>query len=158
MKTNNIRVFASQFREKELNIVFTEESLWLSSTDICSIFSISEEQLKYELMKIFSDGVFSRKDNRQRFLIGEKKKMIECYRIEVIISLGYRMKLTTETKYIIHTNRTIKTKLLSKTNMYSWNTRQNQCIEEKEKSLALFDKAIHLVRALIHNNSTKIYS
>jgi prophage antirepressor-like protein len=64
-----LNTFSSKFNDTVLHIIFTQESLWLSKKDICILLSIKESRLNYELMKMFSSGVFSRKNNRKRFLL-----------------------------------------------------------------------------------------
>ena len=157
---NDIEVFSSQYREKELSVVFTKKSLWLSKEDICSLFDITDERLDYELMKIFSDWIFSKKENRERLQIGGKRKITEFFRLGVIISLGYRIKATSGTKYIIHTNRVIKTRL-------SKNAEKIESIIEKnvdnetennslqEKNMDILNKALELVHSLRRQEISK---
>ena len=157
---NDIEVFSSKFREEDLNVIFTRKSLWLSKKDICSLFEISEERLDYELMKIFSDGIFSKKENRERFQVWGKKNVTEFFRLGVIISLGYRIKASEWTKYIIHTNRVIKTRLSKNADrvesIIKENTK-NAALENnyQEKSMDILNKALELVHSLRRQEISK---
>ncbi len=145
--TNKIEVFKSEFRGENLNVIFTKKSLWLSKKDICTLFEISGERLDYELMKIFSDGIFSRKENRERFLMWDKKKKaVEFFRLWVIISLGYRIKANKGTQYIIQTNRIIKTRLSKSVEVKRNEIKET--VQEEVNGLDLVNKAIELVHSL----------
>ena len=145
--TNTIEVFKSEFAGENLNVVFTKKSLWLSKKDICTLFEISEERLDYELMKIFTGGIFARKENRERFIMGDtKKKAVEFFRLGVIISLGYRIKANKGTQYIIQTNRIIKTRLSKSVEV---NRKQvKETVQEEVSGLDVLNKAIELVHSL----------
>ena len=145
--TNKIEVFRSEFRGESLKVVYTKKSLWLSKKDIYSLFEISEERLDYELMKIFSGGIFRRKENRERFLMwNKKKKAVEFFRLGVIISLGYRIKAKKGTQYIIQTNRIIKTRLSKTVEVKRKEIKQT--VQEEVSGLDLLNKAIELVHSL----------
>ncbi len=145
--TNKIEVFKSKFREENLNVVFTKKSLWLSKDDVCILFEISSERLDYELMKIFSGWIFSRKENRERFLMWEKKKkVVEFFRLGVIISLWYRIKANKGTQYIIQTNRIIKTRLSKSIEIKRKEIKQT--VQEEVSGIDLLNKAIELVHSL----------
>lgn len=150
---NDIEVFTSTYNESNLNVIFTQKSLWLSKKDICSLFEITEDRLDYELMKIFSDGIFSRKENRERFQVGDSKKITEFFRLGVIISLWYRIKAANWTKYIINTNRLIKTRLSKSIELIekeSVRSREESVNREKnnDKKLHLLNRALKLVHSL----------
>ncbi len=142
---NNIEVFSSKYNKTDLNIVFTQKSLWLSKQDICALFSIEEKRLNYEFMKIFSDGIFSKKENRARFML-EWKKVVEFYRLGVIISLGYRIKATEGTKYIIHTNRIIKNRLSKVSQKKVMESTKKET--HLEKSIDMVSKALAFVHSM----------
>ncbi len=157
---NDIEVFSSKYLDQDLNVIFTKKSLWLSKIDICSLFEITEERLDYELMKIFSDWIFSKKENRERFQIGGKKKITEFFRLGVIISLGYRIKATSGTKYIIHTNRVIKTRLSK--NAQKIENIMEENIEtstidnsHQDRSMDILNKALELIHSLRRQEISK---
>ncbi|MCD5380639.1 hypothetical protein LR004_01820 [Candidatus Gracilibacteria bacterium] len=157
---NDIEVFSSRYNETNLNVIFTKKSLWLPKKDICSLFEITEDRLDYELMKIFSDGIFSKKENRERFQIGGKRKITEFFRLGVIISLGYRIKATSGTKYIIHTNRVIKTRLSKNAQKIESIIEENVDNETEnnslqEKNMDILNKALELVHSLRRQEISK---
>ena len=138
--TDAIEFFSSDFEANTVEMIFHKKSLWLAKKDICLLFSINEKTLDEELWKIFVDGIFSKMENRERFLMWKnKKKLVEYFRLGVIISLGYRIKAMKWTQHIIQTNRILKSKMMKQENKKS---------EEKNTNKNIILKAITFIHTM----------
>lgn len=92
----------------KINLNFNNNKIWLTKKEIANIFWIQKSEVKAILLQIKSASVNSFESNTKRIINVLSKKEKTYYSIDLIISLGYRLKSFTATKLLIKINRTLK--------------------------------------------------
>ncbi len=84
--------------ELELNVSVENETVWLSQSQLCELFGRDKSVVSRHIRNIFSDGELEKsstvaKNATVQFEGGrEILREIEYYNLDVIISVGYRVK------------------------------------------------------------------
>jgi prophage maintenance system killer protein len=69
-----------------------KETVWLTQEQMAKLFGSSQRMMSYHTNGVFSDGELGRENNIQKMYIDRSKKPIMLHSLDVIISVGYRIK------------------------------------------------------------------
>jgi hypothetical protein len=76
----------------EVRVDRENETVWLTQDQMAKLFSSSQRMMSYHINGVFSDGELDRKSNIQKMYIDRSKKPVSLHSLDVIISVGYRVK------------------------------------------------------------------
>lgn len=116
----------------EVRIDAEKETVWLSQQQIVHLFQRDQSVISRHIRNVFKEGELEEKSNMQKMHIPNSDKPITLYNLEVIISVGYRVKSKQGTQFRIWANKILKDYLLKG---YSINGRMNR-IEDTVHSLS----------------------
>lgn len=77
---------------KQVAVRLEGESVWLSQEQMASLFERERSVISKHLRNVFADGELDEKSNVQNLHIAGSDKPIRFYNLDVIISIGYRVK------------------------------------------------------------------
>jgi death-on-curing family protein len=133
----------------QVEVPLEEETVWLSQKQMSELFIKDVRTINEHIQNIFIENELSADSTIRKFRIvqqeGKRKvsRDIEHYNLDVIISVGYRVKSQQGTQFRIWANKVVKEYLLKG---YALNQnklkKQTQQIRELEKTLALFQKTL----------------
>lgn len=115
----------------EVRIDAEKETVWLSQEQIVRLFQRDQSVISRHIRNVFKEGELEEKSNMQKMHIPNSDKPLTLYNLDVIISVGYRVKSKQGTQFRIWANRILKEYLLKG---YSVNNRINR-IEDKVDAL-----------------------
>ena len=107
----------------EVRIDTEKETVWLSQEQIVRLFQRDQSVISRHIRNVFNEGELEKKSNMQKMHIPNSDKPITLYNLDVIISVGYRVKSKQGTQFRIWANRILKDYLLKG---YSVNQRMNK--------------------------------
>jgi hypothetical protein len=84
--------------ELQLDVRIDSETVWLTQAQMASLFGSSQRMMSHHIGKVFSDGELERRNNIQKMYIDRSKKPIALHSLDVIISVGYRVKSPTSSR------------------------------------------------------------
>ena len=87
---NEIIIFENQGVSLEVNM--NEETVWLSSDQMAELFERDNSVISRHIKNIFKEGELDEKSNLQKMQIANSDKPVSFYNLDVIISVGYRVK------------------------------------------------------------------
>ena len=87
---NEIIIFENQGVKLEVNM--KEETVWLSSEQMSELFDRDNSVISRHIKNIFKEGELDEKSNLQKMQIANSDKPVSFYNLDVIISVGYRVK------------------------------------------------------------------
>lgn len=116
----------------EVRIDAEKETVWLSQEQIARLFQRDQSVISRHIRNVFKEGELEEKSNMQKMHIPNSDKPLTLYNLDVIISVGYRVKSKQGTQFRIWANRILKEYLLKG---YSVNNRINR-IEDKVEALS----------------------
>ncbi|KTC99311.1 RhuM family protein [Legionella feeleii] len=146
---SEILLYQAEDGSFQIEVPIEEESVWLSQKQMSELFQKDIRTINEHIQNIYSENELVEISTIRKFRIvqqeGKRKvsREIEHYNLDVIISVGYRVKSLQGTQFRIWANKILKEYLLKG---YALNQiklkKQNQQIKELEKTLILFQKAL----------------
>ena len=110
-----------------IEVRLEDDTVWLTTNQMAALFDREESNIRRHVINVFKEGELER-DNNVHFLhVNGVKKPVPFYTLDVIISVGYRVKSQRGTKFRQWANKVIKDYLL---HGYAFNQRLLQ-IEER---------------------------
>lgn len=76
----------------KINVNMQNETVWLSKAQMAELFQRDRSVISKHIKKVFEEGELSRESNVQILHVANSDKPVEFYNLDVIISVGYRVK------------------------------------------------------------------
>ena len=89
---NEIVVFKNGELELEVNVSKDRENVWLSKQQMAELFQRDRTVISKHLKNIFEEGELAEINNVQNLHVVNVKQLVPFYSLDVIISVGYRVK------------------------------------------------------------------
>ena len=89
---NEIVVFKNGELELEVNVSEDRENVWLSKQQMAELFQRDRTVISKHLKNIFEEGELAEINNVQNLHVVNVKQLVPFYSLDVIISVGYRVK------------------------------------------------------------------
>ena len=130
---NEIILFENQDVKLEVNM--KGETVWLTQDQMAKLFGKDRTVITRHINNIFKDGELEEKSNVQKMHIANSDKPVSLYSLDVIISIGYRVKSQNGVIFRKWANKVLKDYLLKG---YAVNQKR---LEYLEKTIKLIDIA-----------------
>jgi len=108
---NEIIIFEDTDIKLEVNI--KDETVWLTQAQMSELFKVRQSTLSYHINNVFKEKELDEKSNIDFFDIANSDKPVKIYNLDVIISVGYRVKSKRGTEFRIWSNKVLKDYLLN---------------------------------------------
>ena len=92
MENNEIVLFETKDKEISLTVAVDKETVWLSANQMASLFERDEKTIRKHINNIFSEEELTKENNTQKLRVVGVKQKVPFYTLDVIISVGYRVK------------------------------------------------------------------
>ena len=89
---NQIEIYQSANGQTQIEVTFENETVWLSQDQLVKLFQRDQSVISRHIRKIFKEGELDEKSKMQKMHIASSDKPVAFYNLEVIISVGYRVK------------------------------------------------------------------
>lgn len=89
---NKVVLFSDNDINLEVNISPDEDTVWLSQSQMAELFERDQSVIARHIRNIFKDGELEEKSNMQFLHTANSDKPVKIYNLDVIISVGYRVK------------------------------------------------------------------
>ncbi len=147
-KINEIILFQNQNVKLEVNV--KDDTVWLTQTQISQLFEKERTVITRHIRNIFKEGELEEKSNVQKIHIANSDKPVAFYNLDVIISVGYRVKSKNGIIFRKSTNQILKDYLLKG---YAVNQKR---LDYSEKTVKLIDIANRIDDRLNNNDAKEI--
>lgn len=91
-KTNEIVLFEAEDKSVTLPVAVQNETVWLSANQMASLFDRDEKTIRKHINNVFSDEEVDIIYNTQKMRVVGVTQLVPFYSLDVIISVGYRVK------------------------------------------------------------------
>lgn len=132
---NELVLFESQDKGIKLSVPFNNETVWLSSNQMAELFERDEKTIRKHVNNVFSEKEVEMENNTQNLRVVNVKQSVTFYSLDVIISVGYRVKSKRGTEFRRWANTVLKQYIL---NGYAAN----------ENRLSQLNQTIQLIKRL----------
>lgn len=89
---NSIEIYHSQDGSVQLNVKLENETVWLSANQMAMLFDRDAKTVRKHINNVFADGELAKESNTQKMRVANSDKPVPFYNLDVIISVGYRVK------------------------------------------------------------------
>lgn len=127
--------------ELRLEVKLERESVWLSQAQMALLFDRERSVITKHLGNVFRDGELARESNVQNLHIASSDRPIDFYSLDVVISVGYRVKSTRGTQFRIWATRTLREHLVRGFTLNERRLRERG-LGDIEESLALVSRTL----------------
>ena len=119
MQENNsqIIIYQTESGETKLEVTINDETVWLTQMQLCELFNKSKATISEHIKHIFEEGELqknmvvreSRTTTQHGAIAGKtQSKEVNIYNLDVIISVGYRVKSKQGTQFRIWATQRLK--------------------------------------------------
>ena len=139
-KENEIVLFETEDEKVKLSVPIQDETVWLTQDQMSELFDTARSSIAYHIGKIFKEGELS-KDTSVEIFDRSKKAAArppQYYNLDVIISVGYRVKSQRGIEFRQWANKILKQYIMKG---YAIN----------EKRLAALNKTVEIQSRIIAN-------
>ena len=89
---NEIVVFKDNEIELNVNLSTEENTVWLNANQMALLFDKDEKTIRKHINNVFKDNELNENNNTQKMRVVGVKQLVSFYTLDVIISVGYRVK------------------------------------------------------------------
>ena len=114
--TNSVVIYQTSDGETSIDVKFQDETVWLSQAQMAELFQKDRTVIGRHINNIFKEGELERETTCANFAHvgndGDQQYITTLYNLDVIISVGYRVKSKRGTQFRIWANKILKQYLL----------------------------------------------
>ena len=93
MQNNNeIVIFETKDNQVKLSVAVENETVWLSANQMAVLFGRDEKTIRKHINNVFLEEELAKDNNTQKMRVDGVKQLVPFYTLDVIISVGYRVK------------------------------------------------------------------
>lgn len=96
------------YGKTKIDVYFEGDTAWLSKAQMAELFQRDRSVISRHIRNVFDEGELNEKSNVQKMHIANSDKPVEYYSLDVIISVGYRVKSLRGTQFRIWANTILK--------------------------------------------------
>ena len=109
MEENKIVIYQTEDGQTQIDVRLENETVWLNVAQMSTLFSKEESNVRRHIINAFKEGELERDYNNVHFLhVDGVKKPVPFYSLDVIISVGYRVKSKRGTAFRIWARNVLK--------------------------------------------------
>jgi prophage maintenance system killer protein len=91
-KENEIVLFETKDKSVSFPVEVRNETVWLSANQMASLFERDEKTIRKHINNVFNESEVDKENNTQKVRVVGVTQLVPFYSLDVIISVGYRVK------------------------------------------------------------------
>ncbi|MFN6944442.1 MAG: RhuM family protein [Cytophagaceae bacterium] len=154
-KLNKVIIYEAVEGGASLEVRLEDDTVWLTQAQLVELFESSKANISEHISKIYKEGELEKGPTvrKLRTVRTEGKRIVERevehYNLDVIISVGYRVKSLRGTQFRIWANKILKDYLIKG---FAINEKR---LKEKQEQLDQLKKVVQLQEKVINNYQLK---
>jgi hypothetical protein len=118
MEKGEIILYQTEDNQTQLEVRIDDETVWLTQSQMVNLFSSTKQNMSLHINNIFKEGELIQSSTVKEYLTvqleGARRvqRKVSIYNLDVIISVGYRVKSNRGTQFRIWANSVLKNYLL----------------------------------------------
>ena len=109
---DKIVIYRTADGQTSIDVKLEDETVWLSANQMANLFDRDEKTIRKHINNVFSEGELEKENNTHFLRVDGVKQPVAFYSLDVIISVGYRVKSQRGTQFRIWANKVLKEYLL----------------------------------------------
>jgi hypothetical protein len=114
LKFNDILLYTDANGKVKVEVVYEEETFWLSQKKMGELFGVESHTITYHLKEIYQSGELTEAATTRNFRVVQREgdrdvnRNIDFYNLDAIIAVGYRVNSHRATQFRIWATQTLK--------------------------------------------------
>ena len=109
MEENKIVIYQTEDGQTQIDVRLENDTVWLNVAQMAELFDKEESNARRHIINAFREGELERDENNvQKIHVNGVKKPVPFYSLDVIISIGYRVKSKRGTAFRIWARNVLK--------------------------------------------------
>ena len=92
MEENKIVIYQTEDGQTQIDVRLENETVWLTANRMAELFQRDEKTIRKHINNVFADDEIPKDINTHFLRIDGVKQLVAFYSLDVIISVGYRVK------------------------------------------------------------------
>lgn len=130
-----------------LHVQLSNETVWLSQDQLALLFERDQSVISRHLSNVFKEGELTKESNMQKMHITNSDKPITLYSLDVIISVGYRVKSIRGTQFRQWATKRLKDYLIEGVAI------NEKRLEQKNKEIQVLHDGIRILSRAIEDRA-----
>ena len=105
---DKIVIYRTADGQTSIDVKLEDETVWLSANQMANLFDRDEKTIRKHINNVFSEGELEKENNTHFLRVDGVKQPVAFYSLDVIISVGYRVKSQRGTLFRIWANKVLK--------------------------------------------------
>ncbi|MDY0077378.1 MAG: RhuM family protein [Bacteroidales bacterium] len=147
MKNSNIEIYQLEDGKTEINVQFEKDSVWLNLNQVVELFERDKSVISRHINNIFKEKELDKNSvvaKNATTAADGKTYQVDYYNLDVIISVGYRIKSKRGTQFRIWANQIIKEYLIKGYSLNEKKLKQKtKQLEELQNSVKILGKVLN---------------
>jgi hypothetical protein len=107
-----VTIYTTQDGQAQLTVAMDRDTVWLNQEQMSALFERERSVITKHIRNVFTDAELEEKSNVQNLHIAGSDKPVKFYNLDVIISVGYRVKSQRGVQFRQWATRTLKDHLV----------------------------------------------
>jgi prophage maintenance system killer protein len=115
---NQIIIYQTEDGQTQVDVRMENETVWLTQAQMVELFQTTKQNVSLHVSNVFKEGELEQKSTVKEYLTVQKEgkrnvsRKVKYYNLDVIISVGYRVKSKRGTAFRIWANNVLKQYLI----------------------------------------------
>lgn len=131
-----------------LDVQVSKETVWLTQEQLSLLFERDQSVISRHLTNVFKEGELIKESNMQKMQIAHSDKPILLYNLDVIISVGYRVKSLRGTQFRQWATKRLKEYLIEGVAI------NEKRLAEKDKEIQVLHDGIRILSRVIEDTTS----
>lgn len=105
---DKIVIYRTADGQTSIDVKLEDETVWLSANQMANLFDRDEKTIRKHVNNVFSEGELEKENNTHFLRVDGVKQPVAFYSLDVIISVGYRVKSQRGIQFRIWANKVLK--------------------------------------------------
>ena len=107
-ENNQIIIYQTEDGQTQVDVRMENDTVWLTANQMAMLFERDEKTIRKHINNVFSEGELEKENNTHFLRVDGVKQSVAFYTLDVIISVGYRVKSQRGVKFRQWANRILK--------------------------------------------------
>jgi len=112
METDQIIIYQTKDGQAAIDVTMHKETIWLTQSQMVNLFNRDQSVISRHINNVFKEEELDKKSNMHFLHIANSDKPIATFSLDVIISVGYRVKSREGTQFRVWANKILKEYLI----------------------------------------------
>lgn len=107
-QNSQLILYQTEDGQTQIQVIMQDETVWLTQKEMADLFQRDQSVISRHVNNVFKEGELDEESNMQKMHIANSDKPVTFYNLDVIISVGYRVKSHRGTQFRIWATGTLR--------------------------------------------------